>query len=181
MPSSAILLFEDETIIRLFPGLRRGWSLKGEQAVVPISGKNDRRVLFGAIDMRTGQRMVAPCHNMGQAGFQQFLRLLQRRYRGRAIWMLLGGAGCHQTPKSRRLAEELKITLIPLPKQCPELNAMDHLWRAVKADVSANHQYPNIEQHVMAAEKYIQTLSNKEALTKAGILSENFWLKAFLK
>lgn len=176
-----MLLFEDETIIPLFPGLRRGWSRKGEQALVPISGKNARRVLFGAIDMRTEHRIVAPYRNMGQVSFQQFLRLLRQRYRARATWMLLDGAGCHKTPTSLQVAQELQITLITLPKQCPELNAMDHLWRALKADVSANFQYPNIDQHAMAAEKYILALSNKEALTKASILSGNFWLKTFLK
>lgn len=181
MPPSVILLFEDETIIRLFPGLRRGWSMKGEQAQVPISGKNARRVLFGAINMRTGHCIVAQYPNMGQVGFQAFLHLLQRRYRATQIWMLLDGAGCHKTLKSLQVAEELKITLIGLPKQCPELNAMDHLWRAVKADVSSNFQYPSIDHHTIAAEKYILNLSNKEALKKAGILSENFWLKAFLK
>ena len=114
-------------------------------------------------------------------GFQNFLRLLRRSYRGKEIWMLLDGASGHKTAKSIALAAKLKINLLWLPKQCPELNAMDHLWRTVKSDVSANHQYPSIEQHTTAAEKYIQKLSNKEALKRAGILSEHFWLKAFMK
>lgn len=49
-----MLLFEDETIIRLFPNLRRSWSMRGEQANIGVSGQNARRVLFGAINMRTG-------------------------------------------------------------------------------------------------------------------------------
>ena len=175
------MLFEDETIIRLFPGLRRGWSPKGEQALVPISGKNARRLLFGAINMRTGHRIVSRYPSMGQASFQNFLQLLRKRYRGRPIWMLLDNASGHKTARSLALASNLKINLLWLPKQCPELNAMDHLWRSMKSDVSANHQYPTIEHHVSAAERYILNLSNKEALKKAGILSANFWLKAFLK
>jgi hypothetical protein len=40
LPPDAVLLFEDETILRLFSVLRRAWSLRGEQAVVPITGSN---------------------------------------------------------------------------------------------------------------------------------------------
>ena len=65
---------------------------------------------------------------------------------------------------------------MPLPKQCPELNPMDHLWREAKAKVSANRQFDDIEQHAAAAENWVQDLSPREARCKAGILSKNFWL-----
>jgi transposase len=77
------------------------------------------------------------------------------------------------------VAKNLKIELVWLPKQCPELNAMDHLFKEVKADISANHQYRNVDEHAAMAEKYILQLTNQQALKKAGILSTNFWLKSF--
>lgn len=148
---------------------------------MPISGKNARRVLFGTINIRTGHRVVARYNSMNQANFQDFLRRLRSRYRGREIWMLMDGAGFHKTSKSLQVAQDLKITMIKLPKQCPELNAMDHLWRAVKADVSANYQYPSVDEHATAAEKYFLSLTNNDARRKAGIYSNAFWLKAFMK
>jgi hypothetical protein len=36
-----VLLHEDETIIRLFPPLRACWALRGAQASVPITGRNE--------------------------------------------------------------------------------------------------------------------------------------------
>src|SRR5947209_13386216 len=48
------LLFADATGLRLFPPLRAAWARMGEQAVVPVTGRNDRRVLLGAINVRTG-------------------------------------------------------------------------------------------------------------------------------
>jgi transposase len=181
MPASAVLLFEDEIIIRLFPVLRRAWALQGEQAKVSISGYNAKRVLFGAINMHTGHRIVMRYANMGQQGFQDFLRLLRRRYQARPIWLLLDAAQAHRAIKSQLLAKQLNVELIWLPKQCPELNAMDHLWKELKAHISANYQHPHIEEHVRFAEQYTLRLTNNQALKKAGILSENFWLKAFLK
>lgn len=132
MPPGAVLLFEDETILRLFPILRRAWSLRGEQAIVPITGKNAKRVLFGTINPRTGHRIVLCRPNMRQENFQDFLRLLRHAYPGRQIWLLLDEAPCHIAPKSQALAKRLNIELIWLPKQCSELNAMDQLWRGLK-------------------------------------------------
>ena len=176
-----MLLFEDETILRLFPVLRRAWSLRGEQAIVPITGSNAKRVLFGTINPRTGHRIVLCRPNMRQEHFQAFLRLLRQSYPGREIWLLLDEAPCHIAPKSQALAEDLNIVLIWLPKQCSELNAMDQLWRELKDNISANYQFKDIEEHAAMAEHWILSLSKSEALVKAGVLSKNFWLQSFLQ
>jgi hypothetical protein len=176
-----VLLFEDETILRLFPVLRRAWSLRGEQAIVPITGSNAKRVLFGTINPRTGHRIVLCRPNMRQEHFQAFLRLLRQSYPGREVWLLLDEAPCHIAPKSQALAEDLNIVLIWLPKQCSELNAMDHLWRELKDNISANYQFKDIEEHAAMAEHWILSLSKSEALIKAGVLSKNFWLQSFLQ
>jgi hypothetical protein len=124
MPEGAVLLFEDETILRLFPVLRKAWSLRGEQAVVPITGSNAKRVLFGTLNLRTGHRIVFRSPNMRQEHFQSFLRLLRRSYPRRPIWLLLDEAPCHIAPRSQALAEALNMVLIWLPKQCSELDLM---------------------------------------------------------
>lgn len=180
MDRSAVILFEDETILRLFPVLRRAWSLSGEPATVGISGQNAKRVLFGAINVRTGHRIAMLYSALSQSGFQQFLRLIRRSYPWRPITILLDAASAHRAPESRALATMLNIEFIWLPKQCPELNVMDHLFKAVKADICANHQYKNIDEHATYAKDYILKLSNKQARTLAGILSKNFWLRKLL-
>ena len=180
MPSEAVLLFEDETVLRLFPVLRRAWSLQGQQGRIAITGRNAQRVLFGTIDIDNGHRIIMQQPNMRQDGFQAFLHLLRRRYRRKPVWLLLDKGGLHTAQKSQALAEELNIKLIWLPKQCPELNGMDHLWRNVKKDISANYQFPSILQHAVFAETYVLKLTKSQALLKAGILSKNFWLRSYL-
>lgn len=177
MPAKAVLLFEDETILRLFPNLRRSWSMRSEQASIGISGHNARRVLFGTINIRTGHRVVMCHRNMKQEGFGKFLKYLRGCYRQQPICMLLDAGGLHTAAKSRSLAARLHVELIWLPKQCPELNGMDQLWRSVKDDISANRQFSSIDEHAQFAEAYIRNLTNTQALRKAGILSKNFWLK----
>lgn len=95
--------------------------------------------------------------------------------------LLLDGAPCHRAAKSQGLAAQLGIVLIWLPKQCSELNAMDQLWRELKGHISANYQYPTIDEHAAAAEQWLLSLTPAEALRKAGIQSQHFWLQSFIK
>ena len=172
----AVVLFVDETILRLFPPLRAGWAWRGEQAEVRISGYNARRVLYGAINPRTGHRLVMRGRGMRQGEFQAFLRLLRRRYGRRPLVLLLDKADCHTAAESRRLAAELGVELVWLPKQRPELNAMDHLWRGLKQQVAANRQYRAVDELADYAERWALGLTPRQARRKAGVLSEDYWL-----
>ena len=181
MPEGAVLLMEDETILRLFPVLRRVWSLRGQQAEVPITGRNAKRVLFATINLRTGHRICLRGANMRQVNFHALLSEVRRRYGKRPVWMLLDEAPCHIAARSEALAATLDIHLVWLPKQCSELNSMDQLWKELKGNVSANHQYASIEEHADYAEHWLMSLTNKEALRKASVLSKSFWLRSFLQ
>ena len=146
-PVRAVLLAEDETTLRLLPPLRAAWAPRGRQATVPIRGKNDQRVLFGALNVATGHQVICAAPKLGAADFQAFLRALRaRHYRaGQPIWLLLDRATCHTADGSLALAARLGITLLWLPRQCSELNAMDHLWRQLKKDVAAKRQRADID------------------------------------
>jgi transposase len=180
MPARAVLLFSDATILRWFPPLRYAWAFRGAQALVKITGQNDKRVLFGTINPRTGHRIVWSRPRQRQEDFQTFLRELRRRYRARPIWLLLDQASFHRATKSQQLAAELDVTLLWLPKQCPELNAEDHLWKELKGLVVANRQFETMEDEVTYAEQWLLDLTATTALRKAGVLSADFWLKAFV-
>lgn len=175
-PRSA-LLFEDETDLLLFPPLRACWAKRGRSAEVPLSGRNARRVLFGALHVHTGHRvLLARPHNWGE-DFRAFLRLLHEQYRGWEVVLLLDENSSHTAKDSQALAQEYAIELLWLPKRCPEWNAMDHLGGDAKDEVCANHQAPAIDDLVDSFIRYIHGLSAEEVLRKAGILSEDFWLK----
>jgi transposase len=171
----------DETTLRLFPPLRAAWALRGHQAIVPITGNNAKRVLYGALNPCTGHRVTACLRTMGQVDFQPFLSELRRRHPGRHIFLLLDHASSHTARKTLQLAKKLDIEFAYLPKKAAEYNALDHLWRGLKQEVSANWQYPTIDAHAEAAEAWVHKLTPREALTKAGVLSPKFWLRSVLQ
>lgn len=180
VPRGAVVLFIDATILRLFPPLRCAWALRGQQAEVRITGRNAKRVLFGAVNPRTGHRLVVSRPSMRQGDFQAFLRHLRSRYGGRPLWLLLDRAPCHEAHQSRALAGRLNIVFLWLPTQCPELNPVDHLWRELKRLIAANRQFRTIDAEAGFAQRWFLGLSARDALRKAGISTEDFWLNALL-
>jgi hypothetical protein len=170
------VLAEDETDVLLFPPLRAGWAPLGKQVRVQITGRNARRVVFGTIDLRTGDRLLL-CREHGRAAdFCMLLRELRHRQGDRPIAVLLDEDSSHTAKISQRLAANLDIQLLWLPHRSPELNPMEHLWRLGKQQVSANFQYGSIEEHASRLMAYLRHLSSRDALRKSGVLSRFFWL-----
>jgi DDE superfamily endonuclease len=177
LPPRWVKLFEDETDLLLFPPLRGAWGLRGRRLEVPISGFNARRVVFGTINIDTGHRLFLARRHQRSEDFRAFLRMIHSHYRGWQVALLLDEDPSHTAGRSRDSAAELGIELIWLPNRCPELNGMDHLWGHGKDHVCANRQYSGIDEEVERFIRYLQGLSNQDALCQAGILSEDFWLR----
>jgi transposase len=180
MPARAVLLVSDATILRWFPPLRYMRAFRGEQAQVKITGENAKRVLFGALNPRTGHRLVLRRFRQRQEDFQAFLRHLRQRYGGRPLWLLLDKASIHQAVASQRLAARLRVKLLWLPKQCPELNPQDHVWKELKRLIVANRQFKTIDDEADHAERWLLDLTPTTVRRKAGVLSRDFWLKDVL-
>jgi DDE superfamily endonuclease len=180
LPRRSVLLAEDETDLLLFPPLRAGWSAVGQAKQVMLCGGNARRVVFGAMNLRTGYRLFLPRERQRAADFQAFLRVLHDRYRGWQVALLLDEDSSHTALGSVRLADWLDIELLWLPKRAPQLNPLDTLWGQGKDIISASKQYGSIEEQVDRFLTFLKSLSNQEALHTSGVLSPNFWLKRVL-
>jgi transposase InsO family protein len=177
LPPHAVQLFEDETDLLLFPPLRAAWGRRGQPLEVRLSGANARRVVFGAINIDTGRRLFLVRQRQRSEDFCAFLGLVAHHYRGRRVALVLDEDPSHTAQASQELATELGIALIWLPKRCPKLNGMDHLWGHGKDHICADRQYPTIDAQVERFVAYLASLSNQDALRQAGILSPAFWLK----
>ena len=57
---------------------------------------------------------------------------------------------------------------------------MDHLWKDLKRLIAANRQYATADESAEWAERWVYGLTPRQALRKAGVLSDRFWLKHFV-
>ena len=170
-------LFIDSTIFNEIPPLRAMWTPIGQQANVPIVGRHrDKRILTGVLNIQTGTYLQYFSHTYSQGIFHAILRMLRRYWHGWNIVLFLDKISAQWAQSSQRLAKALNIQLRWLPKACPELNPVDHLWRHLKNDVLANEPLPNLQATLERAWSYLRDLSPRERLRKAGVLSGRFWL-----
>ena len=177
LPAGGRLLVLDETTLRHLPPLRAAWALRGQQAAVRISGKNARRCLFGTVDLRSGRRVLMASRHQRLADFHRFLRRLRHGVGAcGALWLLLDRHSSHGSPSSLRLAAQLGIRLLWLPRQHPKLNPVDHLWRGLKNTLAANRQFASVDELAHHAEAWVRALTPAQTLCKAGLLSRRCWL-----
>jgi hypothetical protein len=180
LPPRSVVLAQDETDLLLFPPLRSCWSPVGQSREVLLCGRNARRVVFGAMNLRTGNRYLLARERQRAVDFQEFLRGLHDRYRGWRGAMLLDEDPSHTAKGSVRLAESFGMELLWLPKRCPELNPMDTLWGQAKDIVCADKQYPSLDEQTDRFIRHLDGLASQGALHTAGVLADDFWLRNVL-
>lgn len=171
---NAVILFVDETTLREFPPLRACWGRKGQPVDIEITGHNAKRVLFGAFNYRTGHRITLARERNGNQDFQAFLDELRRRYPGRPLYLILDKATSHRYSQDH--AKTLDIKLLWLPTACPRMNPIEDLWRELKRQVAANRCYTDLEELASRAQRWLHSLTLRQALRTAGLMSNSFWL-----
>ena len=178
LPPHTVVLFEDETILRELPPLRACWAKRGERAVVPITGNNARRSIFGVLNPRTGKRLLCIRHRNRGEDFRAFLHQVRACYKRWRIFMILDQASSHTAKITQTEAEALRIEFAWLPTACPELNPNELLWSKGKQNVSANRTFETVDQQASAFAQYLLALTPTQARKASGVMSPGFWLPA---
>jgi transposase len=170
-----VILMLDETIVTETPPLYNCYGPLGEQVRVPISGSHAKRVLHGAINVRSGDLALLITEDWTRDSHEAFLRLIRGHWRGWDLVVFEDRATQHKSARAWAW-EDLKIETRLLPRATSELNAMDHLWRHTKREALGDRATQSIDASAMAACRYLIALSPHDRLQKAGILSGHFWL-----
>ena len=172
-----VLLCMDETDLLLFPPLRSAWSRPSEPALIEISGWNEKRVISGALNIRTGHLLLLPRERNRAVDFQNFLRFIVSHYRGWEIVLLLDQHPAHTAASTEVLARVLGINLWWLPKRSPELNPMESIWGKAKDALSANRQFEDIDDQADAFIATLEQLPQEQILQMSGLQSGDHWLR----
>lgn len=94
------------------------------------------------------------------------------------IWTLMM---LPSTRTTRRLAREFNIEFLWLPRQWPEFNAMDQLWRELKRLIATNRQAQSIDALAANVARWVLRLMAQQARINAGMTSERFCLRRVLQ
>jgi transposase len=167
----------DETTVREYPPLRAGWSRRGEQALVTISGRNAQRVIHGALQTASGELLALVQPRSRTAEVVATVEALGRVRPDVPKLLVWDNAPPHHPKRVAEAARLAGIDLAFLPFRSPELMPLEDLWRGAKAVAAANRAYPTVDE---AADRLLAWLTDQtgdERLRRCGLHSSKFqWL-----
>src|SRR3954454_2130229 len=98
--SRTVILMLDETIVTETPPLYNCYGPIGEQVRVPISGEHAKRVLHGAINIRSGDLALLITEDWTQDTHEAFLRMVRAHWRGWNLVVFEDRASQHKAARA---------------------------------------------------------------------------------
>jgi transposase len=134
LPEKAVILAEDETHVNLLPWLRSTWIVRGERQEVMTPGQNQKRSVFGAIELATGRWFYRISERANSATFIEFLEQILDAYpTAPVIAIVLDNVSTHSSRAVERwLAQHGRVKLLFGARYCPHHNPVERVWGAMK-------------------------------------------------
>jgi transposase len=171
LPANEVAVWEDEIDIHLNPKIGWDWMLRGQQKQVVTPGRNEKRYLAGAQDVRTKELITVTGHRKYTALFVLLLWELTQRYpQAKKIHVILDNYGIHTTHMVREsLATPLgqRLHLHFLPPYCPDHNRIERSWQDLHANVTRNHHCPTMPHLMRNVRGYLRRHNHRQARTIA--------------
>jgi transposase len=161
-----VVISQDETEFHLYPYLVAIWCVVGSpQPKVPTPGKNQKRVLYGGLNLKTGRLSSYWAKTKSGSHFVQYLQTLLNDYPDQNILMITDNGSFHHTRQVDEFLDEHKDRLEVrwLPPYCPDLNDIERTWRRLKASHASNFLFNSLDELVANVQKGIQELNGTAA------------------
>jgi transposase len=169
LPRRQVAVYEDEVDIHLNPKIGLDWMGRGQQKEVVTPGKNVKRYLAGALDVRSGEVLWVEGERKTSALFIKLLnRLLQTYPAAPVIHVILDNYRIHDSKIVHAALAGMgsRIQLHFLPPYCPNDNKIERLWQDLHANVTRNHTCTNIRQLMREVRYYLRKRNRKTLIQR---------------
>jgi transposase len=155
-----VIVYEDEVDVHLNPKIGPDWMLPSTQKTVMTPGKNQKRYLAGALNVKTGQLSWVEGQRKTSSLFLTFLwHLLQQVYQtAKRIYVILDNYRIHSSRQVELAMANMggRIQLVFLPPYCPDNNRIERTWRDLHANVTRNHRCRTMGQLMAEVRRYLK-------------------------
>jgi transposase len=166
LPRREQAFYEDEVDIHLNPKIGLDWMVCGQQKEVMTPGKNEKRYLAGALDVRTRVVVWVEGDRKTSYLFLDLLDKLLRQYaEARRLHLILDNYRIHSSDVVNAALKGYlagKIQLHFLPPYCPDHNKIERLWQDLHANVTRNHRCPDMVALMAEVRNYLRKRNNKK-------------------
>jgi transposase len=171
LPRREVAVYEDEVDIHLNPKIGLDWMGFGQQKEAMTPGKNEKRYLAGALDVRTGEVHWVEAEKKDSWLFMDLLKKLTVLYaQAKVIHVILDNYGIHSSNVIGIALAHFarRVRLHFLPPYCPDYNRIERIWQDLHAEVTRNHQCCGMTE-LMREVRYYLRKRNRQTLRKAAI------------
>lgn len=160
-PADAVVLCLDECDLHLLPVLRGMWMKCACQTDIPTPGQNQKRSIFGALELESGRWLYQITVRKRTVEFIVFLEQIREAYPTEPLLLVLDNASIHHSRALLAwLAEHPRIELLHLPTYAGHReNPVEKVWWCLKSRISANRLRGSMEALITAAEKFFTDLT----------------------
>jgi transposase len=133
-------LAEDEAGLYLQATTCYVWSPTGQTPIVRADPGRAMTHFYGSLNLQTGQEIAMRSEIMNAEVSAQHLEMLLEANPDVPILLFWDRAPWHRgKPIDKVLEENPRLEIIFFPTATPDLNPQEHIWKAVRKEVSHNH------------------------------------------
>jgi transposase len=137
---NTVFLAGDEAGLYLQATTCHVWSPTGQTPIVRADPGRAKTNFYGALNLHTGQELAMRSDLMNAEISAQYLEMILKANPNLPIILLWDRAPWHRgKPIDKILEEHPRLEIIFFPTACPDLNPQEHVWKAVRKQVSHNH------------------------------------------
>jgi transposase len=160
-----LILFGDEASFAQRGSLGYTWARRGQQPVVPTSGKRRAYKVFGLIEFFSGHFFYTGIS--GRFNSDSYLTFLTQvlECTTAPLFLIQDGARYHTSKTTRQFfaTHADRLTVFQLPSCSPDYNPIEFLWRNIKRDASHLKYFPTFESLMSSVE---ETLADFQMISK---------------
>ena len=113
---------------------------------------------YGSLNLKTGQEIAMRSDNMNAEASAQHLEMLLEANPDVPIILFWDRAPWHRgKPIDKVLEENPRLEIIFFPTASPDLNPQEHVWKAVRKEVSHNHLETRLPE---LADRFLEKLNS---------------------
>ena len=170
LPRREVAVYEDEVDIHLNPKIGLDWMGLGQQKEAMTPGKNEKRYLAGALDVRTGEIHWVEADRKDSWLFLAMLKKLTDVYaEARVIHVILDNYGIHSSTiigvALSHFAKRVRLHF--LPPYCPDHNRIERAWQDLHANVTRNHRCSGMPELMNNVRQYLHKRNDAKRSTAA--------------
>jgi transposase len=166
LPPGSVVLAEDETHLDLLARLRACWQLRGTRFQVWTPGSNQRRSLFGAVNLLTGAFHYHLAFKAVSVTFCYFLQTLLDAYpNAPVVAVICDNVSTHTSKITKQwLEQHPRLQLLHGARYSPQDNPSERMWAALKKSI-ANTACTTMAERVRQTHAFFRHRSPEQNLT----------------